>query len=70
MEGIQCDFNLFLVYSCFKPVFDNKETNNEIMSQKPYVWFELASMADIIIYVIRYYVTAVINRFEILRISK
>lgn len=30
MEWLQCDFNLFLVYSSFRPAYDNRETNDEI----------------------------------------
>ena len=39
IEQIRCDFNLFFVYSNFKPVIDNKDGNGDINASIPYVWF-------------------------------
>ena len=40
IDQIRCDFNLFFVYSNFKPAIDNEDGNGVINSSVPYVWFK------------------------------
>ena len=39
IEQVRCDFNLFFVYSNFKPAIDNEDGNEVINRLFPYVWF-------------------------------
>lgn len=43
---VRCDFNLFFVYSNFKPVDDNEGSNGDINESNPYVWLKMTFMTE------------------------